>query len=48
MEGAGSFKWPRSQREAKALTGQQVRWLLEGLEIEQKKAIQPAETVNLF
>ena len=48
LEGAGSFKWPRSQREAKALTGQQVRWLLEGLEIEQKKAIQPAETVNLF
>lgn len=48
LEGAGSFKWPRSQREAKALTGQQVRWLLEGLEIEQKRAIQPAGKVSLF
>ena len=48
LESAGTFKWPRSQREAKTLSGQQVRWLLEGLEIEQKKAIQPTYKLSLF
>ena len=27
----GSFKWPRNENEAKKLTPQQIRWLLEGL-----------------
>lgn len=35
----GRFKWPRSQQEAKDLTPQQYRWLMEGLSIEQKKVI---------
>ena len=35
----GSFKWPRNETEAKKLTPQQIRWLLEGLAIEQPKAI---------
>ena len=35
----GCFQWPRSEMEAKLLTPQQVRWLLEGLKIEQPKAI---------
>lgn len=43
-----SFKWPRSQREARELTPQQFRWLMEGLELEQKKAIQPVERVQMF
>ena len=30
----GCFQWPRSEMEAKLLTPQQVRWLLEGLKIE--------------
>ena len=34
----GCFQWPRSEMEAKLLTPQQVRWLLEGLKIEQPKA----------
>ncbi len=34
----GSFQWPRSKNEVKALTPQQYRWLMEGLKIEQPKA----------
>jgi len=37
----GRYRWPRTETEALLLTKQQLRWLLEGLEIEQKKAIKP-------
>ena len=37
----GCFRWPRNESEAKLLTAQEVRWLFEGLEIEQPKAIKP-------
>ena len=39
LEGGGRFQWPRSQSEAKKLTWQQFRWLIEGLKIEQKTAL---------
>jgi len=32
------FQWPRDSKEAKEITSQQVMWLLQGLNIEQKKA----------
>lgn len=32
------FQWPRNTDEVKEITFQQVEWLLQGLEIEQKKA----------
>lgn len=35
------FQWPRTPLEVREITGQQVQWLLQGLEIEQKKALQP-------
>ncbi len=35
------FQWPRSEKEVKEITFQQVEWLLQGLEIEQKKALRP-------
>ena len=35
----GRFQWPRNETEAKLLTPQQTRWLLEGLTIEQPKAL---------
>ena len=38
LEG-GRFQWPRDSAEAKRITPQQLRWLLEGLSIEQKTAI---------
>ena len=35
---SGSYQWPRSVDEARAMTAQQYRWLMEGLSIEQPKA----------
>ncbi len=40
----GRYKWPRDSQEAKQITQQEFRWLLEGLTIEQKSAIKPART----
>jgi len=39
----GRFRWPRSEQEAKEITSQQLRWLLEGLSVEQKKVIGKSE-----
>ena len=35
---SGSFQWPRSENEARSLTPQQYRWLMEGLSVDQPKA----------
>lgn len=35
---SGSFQWPRSEAEARELSAQQYRWLMEGLQIDQPKA----------
>ena len=35
---SGAFQWPRSEAEARELTAQQYRWLMEGLQIDQPKA----------
>lgn len=34
----GKFQWPRNGDEARQLTPQQYRWLMEGLNIEQPRA----------
>ena len=34
----GTFQWPRSEAEARELTAQQYRWLMEGLQVDQPKA----------
>ena len=44
----GKFQWPRNEREAKLLTVQQTRWLLEGLKIEQPKAIREGKPGILY
>ena len=36
---AGHFRWPRTAKEVKAITWQQFDWLMEGLDIEQPKAL---------
>ena len=38
----GSFKWPRKESEVRPLSWKEFRWLMEGLELEQKGAIKPA------
>lgn len=44
----GKFQWPKSRDEALALTAQQYRWLMEGLEIEQPKAHKPVSGLQIF
>lgn len=39
---SGRLQWPRNQDEVRQLTSQELRWLLEGLSIQQPKAITPA------
>lgn len=39
----GRYQWPRTETELKELTLQQFRWLMEGLNIYQKKVIRPVE-----
>ena len=44
----GAFRWPRNETEARMLTDQELRWLLEGLELEQPKAIKPGKSGALY
>ena len=41
---SGRLQWPRKQEEVKSLTSQELRWLLEGLSLQQPKALKPAMT----
>ena len=38
----GKFQWPRNEDELKPISWQQFRWLMEGLQVEQKSFIKPA------
>lgn len=44
----GSFQWPRNESELKRLNPQSFRWLMEGLKIEQPKAIRKEPKKDLF
>ena len=46
LDGTGHFQWPKNASEVRPLTRQEFRWLMEGLSIEQPKAIQPAQRKN--
>jgi transposase len=39
----GKLQWPRNEKEVRNLSQQELRWLLEGLSIQQPKAIQPSQ-----
>jgi len=43
----GVLQWPRDEDEVRKLSNQQLRWLLEGLAIQQPKAIRPAKVSHL-
>ncbi len=45
---SGSFQWPRNGDEARELTPQQYRWLMEGLSIEQPKAHRPVDGISFI
>ena len=42
---AGRFQWPRKESEARLITPQQLRWLLEGLSTEQPRALRGVGSV---
>lgn len=44
----GKYRFPRTETEARQLSDQQLRWLLEGLEIEQKKAIKQGKHGSIY
>ena len=44
----GKFQWPRSQSEVRDLTKQQLRWLMEGLSIDQPKAHKAVSKIDLI
>jgi len=44
----GSFQWPRKESEVRLITPQQLRWLLEGLKIEQPKAVKKVASINII
>lgn len=44
----GGFQWPRTEQQARELTVQEVRWLLEGLKLEQPKAIREGQKGALY
>lgn len=35
----GRFQWPRTQEDVRLISDQELRWLLEGLSIDQPKAV---------
>jgi transposase len=44
----GRFQWPRSKSELRGLDHQTFRWLMEGLSVEQPKAIKQIEKRNMY
>ncbi len=44
---SGSFQWPRNGAEARELSAQQYRWLMEGLSVEQPKAHRPVTGLSV-
>jgi len=41
----GRFQWPRKESEARQITTQQLRWLLEGLSIDQPNALRKVDSL---
>lgn len=44
---SGSFQWPRKESEARVLAPQQYRWLMEGLSVDQPKALRPVKGLEV-
>lgn len=47
VENGGGFQWPRSQQELRQLSWQELRWLFEGLAVDQPKANKAVRRVQL-
>lgn len=42
------YQWPRTESEARQITAQQFRWLMEGLKIDQPKAHRPVTGLSMI
>lgn len=40
---SGRFQWPRDASEARSITRQEYRWLMEGLSIDQPRALRSSQ-----
>lgn len=45
---SGNFQWPRKESEARELSAQQYRWLMEGLSVDQPKAHRPVSGLEIL
>lgn len=43
----GRYQWPRNSQKVKALSWEQFTWLMQGLNIEQPKALRPGRAKDL-
>ncbi len=43
---SGVFQWPKNESEARELTPQQYRWLMEGLQVDQPRAHKPVTGIS--
>jgi transposase len=43
----GVYQWPRNENEARELTPQQYRWLMEGLQVDQPKAHRAVTDISM-
>jgi transposase len=48
LESRGRYQWPRRESEARLITPQQLRWLLEGLSIDQPGAFHNVSSVAVI
>jgi transposase len=44
----GSFQWPKSEDDVRNITPQQLRWLMEGLSIDQPKAHKKVDEIQII
>ena len=45
---AGKYQWPRNESEVRSITQAQLRWLTEGLSIDQPKAVRKIQPMKAF
>jgi transposase len=43
----GSYQWPRQPEQARSLTREEFTWLMQGLSVDQPKAIRPSKPKDL-
>ena len=44
----GKYQWPRNESEVRSITQAQLRWLTEGLSIDQPKAVRKIQPMKAF